>query len=91
MNEPCKLPVLTIKQPVFYGYKGDMLTVISDTPIPPGSRIDFPLNLKSADKAIPVRGKIVASVPIAGGFRITIRLNSLSREDRNSLTSESQQ
>jgi hypothetical protein len=69
--------------PVLLDYRGDLLTVSSKSPLPPGSRVDFELPLDSAGSSVRVTGKIAsASVDSKGGFRLVIRVHSLPRSDR---------
>jgi hypothetical protein len=53
--------------------------------------VAFPLDVGAGDTAIPVTGKIVSSTPLSdGGFKLVIRLNSLTREHRTALAAARQ-
>ena len=60
----------------------DMATVLTPKPLPPGSRISF-----SAANAL-IHGKVVAiKKREEGTFAVNVRLNSLTRTDREALLS----
>jgi hypothetical protein len=89
MAELGSTPYLTPLQPVFAGFKGDIVTVTADAPLPPGSRVKFDLRLVREGRAVGLFGKVVTATLLKEGVcRLTIRLHTMSREDRNALISE---
>lgn len=91
MAELGSTPHFTPLQPVFAGFKGDIVTVVANAPLPPGSRVKFELELTREGRAVRLFGKVVTATLLKEGeCRLTIRLHTLSREDRNSLISENQ-
>ncbi|MBN2719455.1 MAG: hypothetical protein JXX14_26625 [Deltaproteobacteria bacterium] len=60
----------------------DVATVLTPRPLPPGSRIAFTVSGAS------IHGKVVAIKKHGDGqFAVTVRLNSLTRADRDVLMS----
>ncbi len=89
MADTTSTPYISPANPSFQCFRGDLITVDADAPLPPGSRVEFELILPRADKTVPVIGK-VAKVSAQGAvFRIQVRVHSLSREVRAALTDES--
>ena len=77
------------EMPVFDDFKGDLLTVLSSRPLPPGSRVAFGLPLDEGPP-IPVQGKVVHAGPLdddPSRFRMTLRIHSQTREERDRLAS----
>jgi hypothetical protein len=76
------------QNPLFYDFKGDLLTVIAASPLPPGSRVAFPLNIPGEDNIVSVQGKVVCATPLpedAPTYRISVRVHSLPKADRDAL------
>jgi hypothetical protein len=89
MVERESTPYLAPKSPVFIGFKNDILTVVATAPTPPGSRLEFRLNLQQENKTVNVFGKIVTVRQLREGeFEMGIRLHTLGREERTALTKE---
>ena len=82
---------MTIKtpvDPVLHDFRGDLLTVIAAAPLPPGSRVAFPLDIPGEDNVVPVQGKVVYAKPLpedAALCKMSIRVHSLQKEARDIL------
>ena len=82
---------MQIKQPeapVFVDFEGDRLTVYSASPLPPGSRVAFLIEVDT-DAPISVQGKVVHADTVGEGrdlYRLSLRVHSLTREERRRLT-----
>jgi hypothetical protein len=58
----------------------DMATVLTGKPMPPGARVSFKAN------GATIHGKVVSIQKRANnGFAVNVRLNSLTRSDRDAL------
>ena len=77
-------PLKSPDNPRLLDFKGDVLTVRADGPLPPGSRVAFELKLDET-RTIPIAGKIVSTAPRSDGFALVIRQTGLSREHRTAL------
>ena len=82
---------MTIKTPVdpaLHDFKGDLLTVIAASPLPPGSRVAFALDIPGEDNLVEVQGKVVYAKPLpedTSHCKMSIRIHSLPKADRDTL------
>jgi hypothetical protein len=84
------MQIKELDAPTLRDFRGDVLTVNVQHPLPPGSRVAFSLVLSNVDETIPVQGKVVNTLPSKGDaalFQMTIRVHSLSRDARERLIS----
>ena len=82
-------PFLTPANPAFSGFKGDLLQLTADAPLPPGTRVELDIFLPRGDRTVHVAGKVVkAAPPQKGRFGLSVRLHSIPREDRLALVTE---
>jgi hypothetical protein len=70
-----------ILDPNLLTFTGDLITVSSQTGLPPGSRVQFQLTVTSSPEPIPLFGKVVSvALHKDGRFRLAIRLHGLTRK-----------
>lgn len=63
--------------------RADLITVTSDTALPPGSRVRFELPLVEPGDRLALAGKIVGLERRDGGtYAVSVRLHSLPRRER---------
>ena len=63
--------------------QNDLATVRTASGLPPGTRVRFEIgDAGQSDERLVLPGKIVGLERSAGGYVVTVRLNSLSREVR---------
>ncbi len=76
-----------IPNPNLLAFAADLITVSSQTGLPPGSRVQFQLTVASSPEPIPLLGKVVSIAPHNDGlFRLVIRLHSLTRKQSSLLS-----
>ena len=76
--------------PVLCGFSGNLVTISTDAPLPPGARVSFSLPLGENGAESAIQGKVVHATPSpenAGLFTMVIRVHSLSKEVRDALLS----
>jgi len=72
-----------IIDPVMVEFKDDKITIISSTALPPGSRVEFEL----AEPLVKLQGKVLTiTSEQENTFRYKIRLHTLTRDQRLSLS-----
>jgi hypothetical protein len=74
--------------PKLVDFKGDLLTIIAEGPLPPGSRVAFSLEIPGEAPAVSVQGKVVSATRLPGDgaqYRMPIRIHSLLKETREAL------
>ncbi len=77
-----------ISRPHPVDLQGDLLTVISDSGLPPGSRVRCAMELPSSPTPVVIQGKIVSIARTEDQlFRLVVRLHSLGRECKSALLS----
>ena len=86
-NESKNANTRTISQPTPVELRGEILVAECTDPLPPGSRVDLLFGADDVDgadgaaKPLCVSGKIVSVNKGSEGFRITVRLSSIAKED----------
>jgi hypothetical protein len=76
----------SIVDPVLIDFRENLLTISSKAALPPGSRVEFDLPVKSGAAAVPIKGKVISIAPLSSdAYRLVIRLHSLTREQRATL------
>jgi hypothetical protein len=91
MPDAIATPYLSPSNPTFSAFMGDLVTVSTDVPLPPGARVEFDLSLVGQNKIVHLLGKVAKVTPVkSGGFQLFVRLHTLSREERSALTAENQ-
>lgn len=87
MRSSVKKRIKEPETPAFIDFKGELLIVSAEAPLPPGSRVAFSLPINDGNP-VPVQGKVMSAVPMTDDpvkYRITLRIHSLTREDRERL------
>ena len=74
-------PKKTISNPIPIKLLGNRLTLTSPAAFPPGSLVQFELNVSTYPEPMKLLGKIISIVPgDSDCFRIVVRLHNLTRE-----------
>lgn len=80
--------IKTIENPLPIDLNGNVLTVIAKSPLPPGSRVDVKLSSSKNPSKVSVAGKIATLDSLGeAGFKIKIRLHSVTKEQEDLLNS----
>ncbi len=76
----------TIADATLVDYQNNLITIASTTALPPGSRVQFQLNIDPQLNGQALLGKVVSIRPSnRDRFILGIRLNSIKREQRLAL------
>ena len=89
MTEKASTPYTAPSNPLFKSFRGDLVTIVAEAPLPPGSRVEFNIHLTRANKTVLVTGKVVTvSAQSPGAFQLNVRVHSQSRDVRDALIAE---
>ncbi len=77
----------TIEHATLLDFQKDLITITTSTALPPGSRVQFNLDVESHLEPVSLLGKVVSIRPSdKGRFTLGIRLHSLTREQSLALS-----
>ena len=80
------LQELAITADAVIGFRADLVTVSSDAPLPPGSRVRLELPAPGAQLRLILTGKVVGIERAkSGDYTLNVRLHSLPKKDRTVL------
>ena len=78
--------IKTIEDPLPIDLSGNVLTVSTKSPIPPGSRVNVELSSETNSSKVCVTGKIAAIDSLEkAGFKMKVRLHSITKEQEDLL------